>query len=518
MNEKNKSQNQVPHSPHSSIRNPQLIYDLLVIGGGINGVGIANDAAGRGLQVALCEQHDLASGTSWKSSKLIHGGLRYLEYYEFNLVRKALREREILLRKAPHIIWPLTFVMPNDENLRPTWLIRLGLFLYDHLGKRKLLPKSQHLNLTKDPMGQPLKKDFKNGFSYADCFVEDARLVILNAMQAKQANATILPRTKMINAARYNSHWEITLQNTNTGELQTLKARILVNATGPWVEEVLKKQLKITPIHKIALVKGSHIVIPKFYPGEQAYILQNTDKRIVFVIPFETDYCLIGTTDVPFQGDLEHIEIDEAEIIYLSTVVARYFNHPIKSDEIIWTYAGVRPLLKNHAEQPAAITRDFAFELNTENNLAPLLAIFGGKITTYRELAEEALQLLHPYIPKAGPPWTANSPLPGGDIPDANFPAFLQHFQKEYAWLSKSLTHRYARNYGTNAYVLLQNINTINDLGQHFGAGLYQHEVEYLIANEWAETAEDILWRRTKLGLQFTPSATAKLAAFLKLS
>lgn len=502
----------------STIRNPQSIYDLLVVGGGINGVGIANDAAGRGLRVALCEQHDLANGTSWKSSKLIHGGLRYLENYEFGLVRKALCEREILLKKAPHIIWPLSFVMPHDRHLRPIWLIRLGLFLYDHLSQRHVLAKSRHLDLSHDALGNPLKNIFKDGFIYWDCYADDARLVILNAMQAKQAGATILTRHKMMGAVRHSDHWEVSLKNTVTEKITTLATRILVNAGGPWVEEILNTTLNIPFKQQMELVKGSHIVVPKFYHGEHAYILQNIDKRIVFIIPFEQKYNLIGTTDVPFSGDLNQIDIDEKEIFYLCDIVNRYFNHSIKTADIVWTYAGVRPLKKDNAENLSAITRGYSFELNHDNNFAPLLSIFGGKLTTYRELAQEALALLHTYIPQAGPAWTANKPLPGGDIANADFAAFLMRFSQQYSWLPKELAYRYARHYGTCANIFLKEAKSLTDLGQHFANDLYECEVQYLIEHEFAQTAEDILWRRTKLGLSFPQAAIIKLAEYLRHS
>ena len=491
--------------------------DLLIIGGGINGAGIAADAVGRGLSITLCEQNDLASGTSWKSSKLIHGGLRYLQYYEFRLVRKALKEREILLRKAPHIIRPLEFIMPYNKQLRPAWLIELGLFLYDHLIKFRLLPGSKRIKLRQHLAGKPLKENFTTGFIYSDCYDDDARLVVLNALQAKQLGATILPRTKFISAERFANHWQATLQDTHTGQTQTIKARALINVAGPWVDKVLQEQLKIKSKYHMTLVKGSHIVVAKFYFGNHAYILENTDKRVVFVIPFEERYCLIGTTDLAFSGDLENINIDPDEINYLCAAVKLYFKHNIRSDEIIWSFAGVRPLVsETGGKNLSAISRDYSFELNTAENSAPLLNIFGGKITTYRELAEGALALLKPYFPSMKPAWTATEPLPGGDIPNADFIDFFRQFRRQYTWLPENLAYRYTRNYGTCAHILLNNTKTMTDLGQHFGNGLYQREVEYLVNYEFAQTAEDILWRRTKLGLEFPRENIAVLENYLQ--
>lgn len=487
--------------------------DLLIIGGGINGMGIAVDAAGRGLSVTLCEQADLANGTSWKSSKLIHGGLRYLEYYEFNLVKKALRERDILLKKAPHIIQPLSFVLVHDKKLRPAWLMRAGLFLYDHLSKSTFLKTSQGIHFAQHESGKPLKKDFKRGFIYSDCYVDDARLVVLNAMQAKEKGATILTRTKFIKAERLTDHWIATLENTYTKAHTQVKAKMLINASGPWNAEVFQL-LQIPMHHSITLVKGSHIVVPKLYEGDYAYVLQNKDQRIVFIIPFEKNYSLIGTTDIGFTGSLDHIEIDQNEIDYLCECVNHYFSNPIQPSDIVWTYAGVRPL-KGEGENLSAISRDYDIQLDKPSQQAPLLNIFGGKITTYRELAEDALEKIKAYFPSLGPPWTKASTLPGGNLPEANFEKFFESFSRDYDWLPSSLAYHYARNYGSLAYTLLKDVNTLSDLGEHFGGGLYQKEVFYLMKHEWAQTAEDILWRRTKWGIQVSQKEAVHLQEML---
>lgn len=484
------------------------MFDLLVIGGGINGVGIANDAAGRGLRVALCEQNDLASGTSCKSSKLIHGGIRYLENYEFRLVRNALREREILLRKAPHIIKPLEFIMPHSVHTRPAWLIRLGLFFYDHLAKHYRLPSSHRISLKNHMAGKPLKSDFKTGFSYYDCFADDARLVILNAMQAKELGAHIFTRTQLVAAKRETDHWLVTLKNNRDASTQILQTRILINAAGPWAETVIKQNLQLKPKTHLALVKGSHIVIPKLYSGNFAYILQNPDKRVVFVIPFQEHYSLIGTTDLPYSGDPKDVVISESEIDYLCATVNQYFKNPISKNGIIWTYAGVRPLKANDSENLADISRDYYLELDQPASQAVLLNIFGGKLTGYRELSEHALKLLQPFFPELGASWTANQTLPGGDIDTNNFADFIIQLQNQYPWLPQHLLTHYANNYGTRIHQLLQNVGNVSELGKDYGAGLYQVEIDYLKANEWAETMDDILWRRTKLGLKLDNSMT----------
>lgn len=478
--------------------------DCLIIGGGINGAGIAAEAASRGLTVCLCEQNDLGSGTSSRSSKLIHGGLRYLEYYEFRLVREALQEREILLRKAPHIIQPLSFVLPHQPDLKPAWLLRLGLFLYDHLGKRRSLPHSYSIDLRHHPIGRLLNESLQRAFIYADCQVDDARLVVLNAMQASQFGAHILTRTQIIAAKREHGIWQIQLKS-NHGHIQKITAKALINAAGPWAMNVLQG-LHLPAKHHITLVKGSHIVVPKLYDGDFAFILPNADKRVIFVIPYCQQYSLIGTTELPFQGDPDTATITPEEVSYLCTAVNSYFKQSIGPEHIVWQYSGVRPLQAD-AEQNnlSAISRDYTLELNTVPGQAPLISVFGGKITTYRRLAIQALTLLQPFFPEANSILASEFPLPGGDMPTCDFNAFLRQFRQQYAWLPEPLACRLAHSYGTLAEKIMRDAKKIAELGRCFGANLYEREVIYLIQNEWAQSAEDILWRRTKLGLQFSP-------------
>ncbi len=495
-----------------------MYTDLLIIGGGINGAGIAVDAAGRGLHVTLCEQGDLACATSSRSSKLIHGGLRYLGHYEFRLVRAALKEREILLKKAPHLISPLRFIMPYSPQSKPFWLLRLGLFLYDHLAKRRYLPGSQTIAFAHHPAGQLLKKSFTRGLAYSDCWTDDARLVVLNAMAAREYGATILTRTRFVSAKRQQQYWQVELEDINTQQIQHIQAKALVNASGAWVDEVIRYRLNLTSKHRITLVKGSHIVVPKLYTGDFAFILNTADKRVVFVIPYLNHYSLIGTTDVAFQGDPAHVDISFDEIDYLCGVVNAYFNQTISREDIVWSYAGVRALQHDEqAENLAKITRDYALELNSDQGQTPLLSVFGGKITTYRKLAEHALNELRPFFPQMGPAWTATTSLPGGNIPTWDFATFLTDFHKDYPWLPIDLAQRYAQNYGTRAAEFLQGAKCLEDLGTHIGAGLYQRELHYLINEEWARTAEDVLWRRTKLGLDFSPTEVEALERIMQV-
>lgn len=480
------------------------MLDLFVIGGGINGVGIAADAAGRGLSVTLCEQGDLACATSSKSSKLIHGGLRYLEYYEFRLVREALSEREILLKKAPHIISPLRFIMPHNSQLKPAWMLRLGLFLYDHLGRRDRLPASKQLNFSKHPAGQLLNSTFKRGFIYSDCWVDDARLVVLNAMTARNHGASILTYTRVIAAQRKEGYWQIDVLNQRTQQKQSFQAKALVNAAGPWVESLIHEQLKLPSRNQVSLVKGSHIVVPKLYDEDFAFTLINNDNRVVFVIPYLRQYSLIGTTELAYGGDPFAAEISLSEVDYLCAAVNKYFKKNLRPEDVLWSYAGVRPLHKEEKANTSAISRDYILELDTTGTDLPLLSVFGGKITTYRKLAEHALKDLQPFFPQMTAPWTATAVLPGGDMPNADFNRFYQEFCQQYPWLPESLAYRYAHSYGTLAHKFLDNTKKIEDLGRHYGAGLYGKEVEYLVKNEWATTAEDILWRRSKLGLFVT--------------
>jgi glycerol-3-phosphate dehydrogenase len=486
--------------------------DLLVVGGGVNGTGIARDAAGRGLSVLLCEQDDLAEHTSSASSKLIHGGLRYLEHYEFRLVREALIEREVLLRAAPHIIWPLRFVLPHSPEQRPAWMIRLGLFLYDHLGGRDRLPSSARLDLAHDPLGAPLKDRFSTGFTYADCWVEDARLVVLNAMDAAERGAVVLTRTRCAAAARAERHWQVTLESRD-GTSRTVQARGLVNASGPWVSHLLTEQLGRPALKKVRLVKGAHIVVPRLYDHASPYILQHTDGRVVFVIPYEQEFSLIGTTDSDYQGDPAEVAITDAEIDYLCAAVSRYFKRPLTPDQVRFAYAGVRPLYDDATGDVSAVTRDYAFDLDHDG--APLLSVYGGKITTYRKLAEHALAKLQPVLGFEGRTWTAAQPLPGGDMPGADFERFLDALTARYGWLPPALARRYARAYGTRVDRLLDGAAALDDLGEDFGDGLYEAEVDYLTRHEWAVTDEDILWRRSKLALHVSDATAARLRARL---
>ena len=480
------------------------LFDLVVVGGGVNGAGIARDAAGRGLKVLLCERDDLAQGTSSRSGKLVHGGLRYLEYYEFRLVREALIEREVLLRAAPHIIWPMRFVLPHVPDMRPAWLVRLGLFLYDHLGGRKVLPATRSLNLGRDPEGRPLKPEYRHAFEYSDCWVDDARLVVLNALDASERGAKILTRTALASARREGALWSVELEDRRNGGRRRVRAKAVVNAAGPWVEQVLRHALGVNSGRRVRLVKGSHLITRKFWEGGQAYLLQNTDKRVIFVNPYEGDLALIGTTDIPVEGRPEDAAPTPAETAYLLGVLARYFREPPGEDDIVHSFSGVRPLYDDSAENPSAVTRDYVFAVEPqqpEGDRAPLLSVFGGKITTYRKLAEHALDKLTPFFPMLGPAWTAATPLPGGDMPDADFERWLAGFRASRPWLPATLAQHYGRLYGTRADALLADARGLGDLGRYFGANLYEREARFLLREEWAETAEDILTRRTKHGL-----------------
>jgi glycerol-3-phosphate dehydrogenase len=493
-------------------------YDLAIIGGGINGCGIARDAAGRGFSVYLCEQADLASGTSSAATKLIHGGLRYLEYYEFRLVREALMEREVLWRIAPHIIWPMRFVLPYRKHLRPAWLLRLGLFLYDHLGGRKLLPPSRTLSLGTDPAGKPLKPgQYTLGFEYSDCWVEDARLVVLNARDAADRGATIRTRTRLVAAERDAALWRLTAQDRRRGgAAETVSARILVNAAGPWVREVQQlTQGRDAPAH-VRLVQGSHIVVPRLYEHDRCYMFQNADDRIIFVIPFEGDFTLIGTTDRDYAGDPGQATASAAEIAYLCAAASEYFATGITPADVVWTYSGVRPLYDDGASAAQAATRDYVLELDARG--APLLSIFGGKITTYRRLAQHALEKLAPYLPAtagAAPDWSGETPLPGGDFPVRGFETLVAELARDYPWLEPAQCRRLARAYGTRARAILGTARTRQDLGRDFGSGLSEAEILHLMREEWAEEAADIVWRRSKLGLRLSQEQMAALETFM---
>lgn len=489
--------------------------DLLIIGGGINGTGIAADAAGRGLSVVLCEKDDLASATSSASTKLIHGGLRYLERFDFRLVHEALKEREILLKKAPHLIHPLPFVLPYVKQLKPAWLIRLGLYLYDHLAKRSQLPNSKKINLSSTPEDQPLKNEFTIGFEYYDCFCDDARLVITNSQAAKANNALIFTRTSCVSANRMNGKWQAELLNHQTHETIIINSKAIVNATGPWVSDTLEHIFHITNTQPIQHVKGSHIVIPKLYHGEHAYILQTKDKRVVFAIPYFQQFTLIGTTDVIFHNNLDDVSISKDESDYLCDVINTYFKTKISAHEIVWSYAGVRPLYGPKASNPSKISRDYHLEITDENHQMPLLSVYGGKITTFRKLAEHALQKLEKYFPSMGNAWTENTPLPGGDLNSVSFSEFLNSVKQRYNWLPETILFRYAHCYGSFIHTLLKDTHNLTALGQHFGAGLYEKEVLYLIQHEWAKTTDDIIWRRTKLGLFLSETEQKKLNDYL---
>jgi glycerol-3-phosphate dehydrogenase len=493
-------------------------YDLAIVGGGINGCGIARDAAGRGLSVYLCEQADLASGTSSAATKLIHGGLRYLEYYEFRLVREALMEREVLWRLAPHIIWPLRFVLPHHKGLRPAWLLRLGLFLYDHLGGRKLLPPARTLDLTKDPAGKPLKPgEFVRGFEYSDCWVEDARLVVLNARDAANRGAVIRTRTKAVAAERGPQSWRLTTEDSRTGRTETVAAKILVNAAGPWVGDVLALTHRPNAAASVRLVQGSHIVVRRLYAHDRCYIFQNADNRIIFAIPYERDFTLIGTTDLDYVGDPAKVAASPQEIEYLCRAASEYFAAPVTPAAVVWTYSGVRPLFDDGADAAQAATRDYVLELDAQGG-APLLSIFGGKITTYRRLAQHALEKLERYFGapiRAKRDWSGKVPLPGGDFPVQGFEALAADLTRDYPWLDASEGRRLARAYGTLARKVLGGAAAPADLGRDFGGGLSEAEVLYLMGEEWAEEAADVVWRRSKLGLRLSPEQVDRLAAFM---
>jgi len=485
-------------------------YDLLIIGGGINGAGIAADASGRGLKVLLCEQNDLASATSSNSSKLIHGGLRYLENYQFRLVREALREREVLLKKAPHIMWPLSFRLPHQAHLRSPWMIRMGLFIYDHLAWRNALPASKAIEFNRDSV---LNSSITQGFEYADGWVDDARLVILNAQTAHNLGATIATRTRCIKATRNADYWDVTLEQQASKQHLNIKAKSVVNAAGPWVASLFEDVFTQPTPHTVRLVKGSHIVVPRIHSQPVAYILQNEDNRIVFVIPYEQDYSLIGTTDEEYSGDIADVKISEQEIEYLISITNHYFKKPISEADIVHTFSGVRPLLDDKSTDAQAVTRDYKLILNNEADHAPLLSVFGGKITTYRKLAENAVNKLAPFYPKMSGSWTKDTPLPGGDF--SNQAHLIAQLESSYPWLPIDTLKRMARSYGTLSYQLLGNSQAIGDLGYHFGHGLYAKEVDYLVNHEWAKSSADILWRRTKLGLRFTEKQVIALGQYL---
>ncbi len=488
--------------------------DLLVIGGGINGSGIARDAAGRGLKVVLCEKDDLAQHTSSASTKLIHGGLRYLEHYDFLLVRHSLQEREVLLRSAPHIIWPLRFLLPHHRHLRPRWLIRLGLFIYDHLGGRELLPASRGVDLRRHAAGAVLKPVFTHAFEYSDCWVQDARLVVLNARDACDRGATVLTRTRCNALQRHGSYWLATLQDCRTGNTLRLRARGVVNAAGPWVDQVLRYDESAASEHRVRLIKGSHIVVNKLFDHPYPYIFQHRDGRVMFAIPYERDYTLLGTTDVEIHGDPQAVAIESEEIDYICTAVSEYFRKPVVPQDVVWSYAGVRPLFDDASQNASKVTRDYVLQL--DDSAAPIVSIFGGKITTYRKLAEQVVDMLQPTLGFAAPAWTAGATLPGGAIENADFDAFQSDCRKRFPWLDADVLLDYARNYGSEIDRLLQGRGAMAELGTHFGGGLYECELQYLVEHEWAESAEDVLWRRTKKGLHARADTRQRVSEWLK--
>ena len=492
-------------------KEPPAEVDLLVVGGGINGAGIARDAAGRGWKVLLCEKGDLAGATSSASSKLVHGGLRYLEYGEFRLVREALSEREVLLSLAPHIVRPLRFVLPHDGTLRPRWMIRAGLFLYDHIGGRRTLPGTETIAVQRHPYGAPLRTGLRTAFVYSDCWVDDARMVVINARDAARRGAAIMTRTEFVAATRDNGLWRARLRSSD-GREAPVTARLIVDAAGPWVTDVLQR-CGLHAKAALRLVKGSHIVVPRLYDGNHAYLLQNDDRRVVFVLPFEDDFTLIGTTDIPYDGDPRLVSIGDDEAAYLCRAVSRWFARPIEAKTVRWSYAGVRPLYDDHAANAAAVTRDYVLQLDTAG--APILSVFGGKITTYRRLAEHALEKLERFVPGSKGPWTATAPLPGAALPEGGTAVLAAALAVERPWLEPGLARRLARSYGSDATQILDGVRRPAELGMEFGGGLSTREVDWLTREEWAAGAEDILWRRSKLGLRLTGNETASLAAYL---
>jgi glycerol-3-phosphate dehydrogenase len=486
------------------------IFDLIVVGGGINGAGIACDAAGRGLKVIMAEMNDLASATSSASSKLIHGGLRYLEYYEFKLVRHALAEREVLMRKAPQIIWPMRFVLPHVQGLRPQWMIRSGLFLYDHLYRRDIIPGSKRIDLTRDPVHAVLKPELTTGFTYYDCWVDDSRLVLLNAIAARDNGAEILTGTRVTSATRSGDVWRVALLTGNSERIVT--SRALVNAAGPWAGKIdgLATVNAGAPAGKVRLVKGSHIVLPRIPGvGDSAFLMQNADKRVVFVLPFEEKFTIIGTTDLAYDGDPAQVSISPDEERYLIDLAQKFFRVPLRQADIIWRYSGVRPLFDDNADNPSAVTRDYRLELaGGEGGEAARLSVYGGKVTTYRVLAEDALEKLRPALPHMKGPWTATAALPGGELPEKSFDQFLTALMARYPAFEATHLKRLAHRHGANIGQVLGDAKTLSAMGVHFGEGLTEREVLYMKEREWARSPDDVLWRRSKLGLHMLKSQT----------
>ncbi|KJY85034.1 glycerol-3-phosphate dehydrogenase [Vibrio galatheae] len=502
-------------SNNTNAENSHQVLDLIVIGGGINGAGIAADAAGRGLAVGLYEASDFASATSSASSKLIHGGLRYLEHYEFRLVSEALAEREVLLKKAPHVAKPMRFRLPHRPFLRPAWMIRCGLFLYDHLGKRTTLPASESIDLSKSGL---LKPEMIKGFEYSDCWVDDARLVLLNVLAAQENKAEIRNYCRVESARREGDLWQVTIHDQISGQTFTRQAKALVNAAGPWVKQFFDDGLEQTSPRNIRLIKGSHIVVPRIHDEPQAYILQNKDHRIVFMIPYLDQFSIIGTTDVEYKGDPRKVAISDEEVDYLIDIVNQHFVQQLTAEDVVWTYSGVRPLCDDESDSPQAITRDYTLELEADYDQAPLLSVFGGKLTTYRKLSEAALEKLKPYLSHMGSAWTATHALPGGNF-SCSREQLAATIHNAYPWLPQTLLLRYVTQFGTYTWKLLEGVEQNTDLGTKFSdsaQGVYQREIDYLIEHEMAVSEEDILWRRTKLGLYLNEQEKQALSDYLK--
>ena len=491
--------------------------NVFIIGGGINGVGIARDAAGRGYSVALCEKNDLASGTSNTSSKLIHGGLRYLEHFEFMLVRKALNEREILWAAAPHIVRPMRFILPHHKDLRPAWFLRLGLFMYDYIGGRKLLPATKTVDLANGLYGKPLKALFKKGFQYSDCQVDDARLVVLTAMDAKEKGAEISVRTECISSRRAKGQWEIETRHAGTGKTTHYTADLVINATGPWVDQVLGSAFGKNDSKNVRMVQGSHIVMPKMYDHDNCYIFQNADERIIFAIPYTQDTTLIGTTDKDYEGDPADAKISNEEIEYLCNAASEYFENPVLRKDIVWTYSGVRPLYDDGASAAQEATRDYVFKKDGGGKNNPtLLNVFGGKITTYRVLSEKMMDEIEGELGQKGRPWTSKAPLPGGNFPAKGFENLVKKMMQKYGFLELDQAQRLCHAYGTRCIMVLGEATSTKQLGKDFGAGLREVEVQYLMTNEWAQTADDVVWRRSKLGLVMSKKQITALDKWMK--
>lgn len=490
-------------------------FDVFVIGGGVNGCGIARDAAGRGYSVALCEMNDLGSATSSASTKLIHGGLRYLEHYEFMLVRKALIEREVLWAAAPHIIEPLRLILPHHKGLRPAWLLRLGLFLYDHMGGRKKLPATRTINLDNDEAGRPLKPLFSKAFEFSDCRVDDSRLVVLNARDAADLGAVIMTRTRCMSAEREGGHWRIVTEDMQTGEMRTITARLIVNAAGPWIDDVINTAFGRDDSHNVRLVQGSHIVVKKLFDHDRCYFFQNADGRIIFAIPYQQDFTLIGTTDHDYEGDLGEVTVTDEEVSYLCQCASEYFKQPIVEENVVWTYSGVRPLYDDGASKAQEATRDYVLREEGEEGEAPLFNIFGGKITTYRMLSETIVEKIEDRLGVKKSAWTVSASLPGGDFPVDGFEEFLASIRGEYPFLEENQARRMCHAYGSKIRDILQGVEGPEGLGEDFGGGLSEREVEYLVAQEWAFTADDVLWRRSKLGLRLSKVQQARLGAWM---